>query len=159
MIHEVTDIDITVLLHEKHIMSIRERVPSERQHMIAKGNREKRQDSEHPNSCYIVDIFHDLSDEVSVFIFSSPSTTDAVISSCTGTVSTIARHIECDMRISVSDKVIAPISFMAHSPASTIVIHDLGEIVVFYLAILVDDAPGSSSRDFGTSFIALAEDA
>ncbi len=63
------------------------------------------------------------------------------------------------MRISVSDKVIAPISFMAHSPASTIVIHDLGEIVVFYLAILVDDAPGSSSRDFGTSFIALAEDA
>lgn len=101
---------------------------------------------------------HILSDEISIFVFSSPRTSYAVSSSCSSSILRISRRIESKVRICITDILITPIILMADSPARTLMIHDRSEIVVFDFTILVDDIERGTTRYRTTSFITLSED-
>lgn len=101
---------------------------------------------------------HTLSDEISVFVFSSPCTSYTVSSSCSSSILRISRRIESKVRICITDILITPIILVTHSPARTLMIHNSSEIFVFDFTILVDDIECSTTRYRTTSFITLSED-
>ena len=111
-----------------------------------------------PQRKYVFGYFHNfLSYEVSIFIFSTPCSSYTVCSSSSGAIFFRLWAIKCYIGVRIAYKIITPSIFMTNSPAYSFLIHDMSEIIIFYLSVLIDDTPCAADWYFWTSFCCFSE--